>query len=1049
MGKTPAQQNRAAAKKAGMSHDDVKKQEKNDAHKLKQLANRDTEFGERKSAHQMSKKEREKQRVREENDPTTEAGRKKIREEKKKQQEELAFLLHSKGISVKQPTVPEGDDPKNYLCEFFKNNCCTKNANTCKFSHDWSIAKKVQDRKEEEKERERAALYEDAMENWDIDKLNEVVDKKHGNESNHNLPTTIVCKHFLEAVEQKLYGWFWSCPSGPTCQYRHKLPQGYVLKSELKAILAEERANKKTDNDLLAEKLEALSLEGASKTMVTEDVFMEWKKKQAEKRAANDKKKAEERKAKNALTGRELMELGICGNEGDDGGSDVWDLYSMMRERAEKEEAEAKQIAEAAAKEYAKVKEMMDNGQMCPEFMNEEWSIEARREEEEAHVKGGGEDANEAGISTNVIVLDDGTAIDQSDLPLNRRKTKAQLEEAQIEEKKRKIEEEKEEKARRAEERKAAAAAKRAEKAKGKEKGEKKGKAVDKPDKSKNEKKSALTEDDINPMRAVTGVLSSRPTARDLKIDNFSMSLAGAELVKDCTIELTIGNRYGLLGQNGCGKTNFLQCLALREVPIPEHMDLYHLSTEVDPSNRSGLESVIDWIKEELARLEKMEEEILSTSGPEDERLESIYARLEEIDPTTFESRAAELLHGLGFSHTMMHRHTKDMSGGWRMRVALARALFVAPTLLLLDEPTNHLDLEACVWLEEYLSHYKNCLLLISHSQDFLNGVCTHIIWLTQQKLHYYTGNYDTYCKTVRDNEVVQMKKYEKEQEDIKHLKQFISSCGTYSNLVKQAKSKQKILDKMEAEGLTKPVTRESTFTFRFPDTDKLPPPVLPFIDVSFAYSGLEKDMLYKNIEFGVDCDSRIALVGPNGAGKSTLLKLMVGDLTPTSGTVSRHTHLLIGRFYQHSVDQLDNSLNVLEFMMKTYPNDVKFKRDLDEWRAYMGRFGISGRLQLQKIGCLSEGQKSRIVFAMICMSRPNLLLLDEPTNHLDIEAIDSLAEAINHYNGGLVLVSHDFRLIDQVAKEIWVCEKQTVHVWKQDIRAYKKKLAKGMGISI
>ncbi|KAK9825404.1 hypothetical protein WJX81_001288 [Elliptochloris bilobata] len=551
--------------------------------------------------------------------------------------------------------------------------------------------------------------------------------------------------------------------------------------------------------------------------------------------------------------------------------------------------------------------------------------------------------------------------------------------------------------------------------------------------------------------RTVTGVLTSRPTSRDIKIDGFSMGLNGVELIQDCSIELTIGRRYGLLGSNGSGKSNFLQCLAAREVPIPEHMDLYHLHQEAEPSDRTALEAVVDHINEEIARLNALEERIMNESGPDDERLQEIYERLEELDPSTFETTAAKLLHGLGFERKMMAKATKDMSGGWRMRVALARALFAAPTLLLLDEPTNHLDLEACVWLEEYLKTYKKCLVLVSHSQDFLNGVCTHIIWLTQQRLTYYTGNYDTYVKTVQENEVIQQKKHEKEQDDIKHIKAFIASCGTYSNLVKQAKSKQKILDKMEADGLTPPVVHHRPFSFSFPDCEKLPPPVLPFISVSFAYSGREEDMLYRDLEFGVDCDSRIALVGPNGAGKSTLLKLMTGDLQPTRGEVKRHSHLSIGRYHQHSVDVLDESMRVLDFFMHMYPNDPlsnpPFKRELDEWRAYVGRFGITGRMQTSKIGELSDGIKSRLVFAMICMARPNMLLLDEPTNHLDIECIDSLAEAIKRFKGGLVLVSHDFRLIDQVAEEIWVCDKKTITTWKGDIRAYKQKLAKGLNL--
>jgi ATP-binding cassette subfamily F protein 2 len=251
----------------------------------------------------------------------------------------------------------------------------------------------------------------------------------------------------------------------------------------------------------------------------------------------------------------------------------------------------------------------------------------------------------------------------------------------------------------------------------------------------------------------------------------------------------------------------------------------------------------------------------------------------------------------------------------------------------------------------------------------------------------------------------------------------------------------------MYAAGLTPPVTKEKHFRFSFPHCDKLPPPVLPFVNVSFAYSGKKEDYLYSNLEFGVDCDSRIALVGPNGAGKSTLLKLMTGDLSPTEGTVGRHSHLSMGRYHQHSTDVLDEEATCIDFFRNTYPNNLTFKRELDEWRAFLGRYGVSGKMQSMKIGHLSEGQKSRLVFAMICMGNPNLLLLDEPTNHLDLEAIDALAEAIKSYKGGLVLVSHDFRLIDQVANEIWVCEKKKVTPWKGDIRAYKEHLKKGMNL--
>ena len=284
-------------------------------------------------------------------------------------------------------------------------------------------------------------------------------------------------------------------------------------------------------------------------------------------------------------------------------------------------------------------------------------------------------------------------------------------------------------------------------------------------------------------------------------------------------------------------------------------------------------------------------------------------------------------------------------------------------------------------------------------------------------KLKYYSGNYDTYCRTVEEDNIVQQRKYEKEQSDINHLKEFIRSCGTYANARKQAESKQKIIDKMIATGLTPPVHKERTFTFNFPDCDKVPPPVLPFDQVSFAYNGKEENYLYDKLDLGVDCDSRVALVGPNGAGKSTLLKLMTGELTPTKGSVSRHSALNIGKYHQHSVEVLDRSKTVLQFFMDTYPNvHGKFKRDI-----YNGaRFSENTASPVNnKRRLLVNVRRTTIspYFAMICMGKPNLLLLDEPTNHLDLEAIDALAEAIKVYNGGVILVSHDFRLIDQVAE--------------------------------
>jgi ATP-binding cassette subfamily F protein 2 len=543
--------------------------------------------------------------------------------------------------------------------------------------------------------------------------------------------------------------------------------------------------------------------------------------------------------------------------------------------------------------------------------------------------------------------------------------------------------------------------------------------------------------------RTATGVLASLPLATDIKIEQFSLNLAGNELLVDAKLELNMGRRYGLIGLNGTGKSTFLKCLAAREVPIPKHIDILLVDREQRASDMTALECVIEDLEATRERLEAEAEELcMSDDGAESDTLTQIYERLEALDLDVATVEASKLLFGLGFTSEMQRKKAREFSGGWRMRIALAKALFVKPTMLLLDEPTNHLDLEACVWLEEYLKTYPTILVLVSHSQDFLNGVCTNIMLLKDQELTYYGGNYDTYVRSRQEKETNQMKKYEWEQAQVAHIKDYIARFGHGSaKLAAQAKSRQKVLDKMQDAGLTERVTTDKVLCLEFTDVGTLPPPVLQFIEVSFGYNlpaGAKKgNFLYRRLDFGVDLDSRVALVGPNGAGKSTLLNLMEGSLNPTDGMVKRHLKLRIGKYKQHLMDQLDGNLTPLEYLMKCFPEN----KEVERMRAAMGKFGLTGKTQITPMRVLSDGLKSRVVFAWLAWQEPHLLLLDEPTNHLDIETIDSLAEAINNWDGGMVLVSHDFRLIEQVAKEIWICENQTVSPWKGSIRAYKKHL--------
>jgi len=378
-------------------------------------------------------------------------------------------------------------------------------------------------------------------------------------------------------------------------------------------------------------------------------------------------------------------------------------------------------------------------------------------------------------------------------------------------------------------------------------------------------------------------------------------------------------------------------------------------------------------------------------------------------------ARATNIVTGLGFTKEMREKKTEDLSGGWRCRVALACALFVAPDLLMLDEPTNHLDFPGVTWLENYLKNYKKTAVVVSHDKTFLNNVVSDIVHIEGKKLHYYKGNYKSFERVRAENRRAAQKAFEAQQMKMKKMKEFIARYKTDENQASLVQSRMKELAKMEREGLAEEVKDEKELTFRFPEPSKLDHDIARIIDMSFGYD--PKKLVLKNVEFNVTMKDRVGVLGVNGCGKSTLLKLILEMHKPTSGKIEFNRHARVAYFTQHHMDLLDPKLTPVEFLQQKFPQDnIK----THEARQHLGRFALSGDLQLQSIGLLSGGQKSRVSFAALTWEQPHVLIMDEPTNHLDIETIEALIQAIKAFNGGIIMVSHDQYFLESIAEEYW-----------------------------
>ncbi|KAL5535075.1 hypothetical protein ACEPAF_3168 [Sanghuangporus sanghuang] len=560
-------------------------------------------------------------------------------------------------------------------------------------------------------------------------------------------------------------------------------------------------------------------------------------------------------------------------------------------------------------------------------------------------------------------------------------------------------------------------------------------------------RKQQTYEDMFLKVNSLEASSAGKNKSKDIHLPSIDVTFGSLRILSGASLTLAYGRRYGLIGRNGVGKSTLLRHIALREVPVPSHITILFVEQEIVGDDTSAIESVLKadvWretlLKEEaalnakLVELEKEGDDRRFEDAREEAaaRLAEVHQSLADMEAESGPARAATLLAGLGFSEADQQRPTKSFSGGWRMRLALARALFVKPHLLLLDEPSNHIDLNALAWLEDYLQTWSGTLLVVSHDRAFLDAVATDIIHQHSGRLDYYKGNFTQFYSTKTERDKKLQREYETQMEYRKHLQAFIDRWRYNANRAAQAQSKIKILEKLPE---LQPPEAAETETFRFPECDKISPPLLQLSSVSFGYSPVNP--VLKNIDFDVGLDSRIAVVGANGTGK---IKLLTGDLHPQSGQVNRNGRLRVGYFAQHHVDMLTPTMTPVSFLASKFPGKSE-----QEYRSHLGNFQISGMTGLQLIATLSGGQKSRVAFAVLSLLRPHILLLDEPTNHLDIEGLDALMAALNKWNGGVIIISHDERFITSVAKELWVCGGGTVTKFNGDVEAYKKLIVGGL----
>ncbi|WP_266172077.1 ABC-F family ATP-binding cassette domain-containing protein [Dyella subtropica] len=518
---------------------------------------------------------------------------------------------------------------------------------------------------------------------------------------------------------------------------------------------------------------------------------------------------------------------------------------------------------------------------------------------------------------------------------------------------------------------------------------------------------------------------------------HFALRRGSRLLLSDIDLVIQSGWRLGVIGRNGCGKSSLFAALQGQlegdagELDMPSKLRLASVAQETPALPDPAIEYVMGGDVELAAALR---DENDADARGDTEAMAKAHHRIEELHGYDARARAGRLLHGLGFSADTHERAVKEFSGGWRVRLNLARALMAPSELLLLDEPTNHLDLDAVLWLEEWLRRYQGTLLIISHDREFLDGVITHTMHLNDGGAKLYTGNYSAFerlrAEQLRQKQIA----HEREQAERAHLQSFIDRFKAKASKAKQAQSRMKRLEKMAG---TEAVRAERPFHFQFAVPDRLPDSMLQLEEIEAGYpgeNGADTVTILRDVRFRLEAGERIGLLGPNGAGKSTLVKTLVGELEPLGGERKAHKDLKIGYFAQHTVESLREGASPFDHLQDKAPGvSAQAMRD------FLGTWNFAGDRAFESVDGFSGGERARLALALIAWDKPNLLLLDEPTNHLDLDMREALADALSDFDGALVLVSHDRHLLGMVCDSFWRVADGVVEGFDGDLDDYAR----------